>query len=128
MSSLAYGCQATYISQQKQSLAEAPALEEFEVKLSPSVTGSGSTVRIPQDLMPPEETCLAWFETFFTHIHPYVPVLSKPYFYRQWKTNRESISPLILEAMFACAGRMSDDPSQGARWLALASRKSSTFR
>lgn len=77
--------------------------------------------------MPPEETCLAWFKTFFTHIHPYVPVISKPYFYRQWKTNRESISPLILEAMFACAGRMSDDPSQGARWLALASRKSSTF-
>ncbi|KAI4200070.1 MAG: hypothetical protein LQ350_004209 [Teloschistes chrysophthalmus] len=118
---------ATYISQQKQSLAEAPALEEFEVKLSPSVTGSGSTVRIPQDLMPPEETCLAWFETFFTHIHPYVPVLSKPYFYRQWKTNRESISPLILEAMFACAGRMSDDPSQGARWLALASQHEDCF-
>ncbi|KAL9581303.1 MAG: hypothetical protein Q9212_003979 [Teloschistes hypoglaucus] len=118
---------ATYISQQKQSLAEAPALEEFEVKLSPSVTGSGSTVRIPPDLMPPEETCLAWFETFFTHIHPYVPVLSKPYFYRQWKTNRESISPLILEAMFACAGRMSDDPSQGARWLALASQHEDCF-
>ena len=64
---------------------------------------------------------MEWFEIFFTHIHPYVPVISKAYFYQQWRTNRRSISPLILEAIFACAGRMSDDPAQGAQWLALAS-------
>lgn len=115
---------ALYISQQKKSLAEAPALEEFEVKLPATFAGSGSTVRIPPELMPSEEQCLALFEIYFTHIHPYVPVLSKSYFYRQWQANRQSISPLILEAIFACAGRMSDDSAQGAQWLALASSKS----
>lgn len=70
---------------------------------------------------------MEWFETFFTHVHPYVPVISKPYFYRQWRTNRRSISPLILEAIFACAGRMSDDPAQGAQWLALASKHEDCF-
>ncbi|KAL8918009.1 MAG: hypothetical protein Q9208_007607 [Pyrenodesmia sp. 3 TL-2023] len=118
---------ALYISQQKNSLAEAPALEEFEIELPSTATGSGSTVKIPQELMPSEEQCLAWFDTFFTHIHPYVPVLSKPYFYQQWRTNRKSISPLILEAIFACAGRMSNDPAQGAQWLALASKHEDCF-
>jgi len=66
---------------------------------------------------------MEWFEIFFTHIHPYVPVISKPYFYQQWRSSRRSISPLILEAIFACAGRMSDDPAQGAQWLALASSR-----
>ena len=112
---------APYIAQQKKTLAEAPALEEFEVKL-PSVSGgSGSTVRIPPELMPDEDQAMEYFNIFFMEIHPYVPVISKPYFYQQWQTNRGSISPLILEAIFACAGRMSDDPAQGAQWLALAS-------
>ncbi|KAL8649566.1 MAG: hypothetical protein Q9210_004320 [Variospora velana] len=118
---------ALYISQQKKSLAEAPALEEFEIKLPSTATGSGSTVRIPQELMPSEEQCLLWFDYFFTHIHPYVPVLSKSYFHQQWRTNRKSISPLILEAIFACAGRMSNDPVQGAQWLALASKHEDCF-
>ena len=77
--------------------------------------------------MPSDEQCLAYFDTFFTHVHPYVPVLSKPYFYEQWRTNRRSISPLILEAIFACAGRMSEDPSRGAQWLALASKHEDCF-
>lgn len=115
---------APYISQQKKNLAEAPALDEFEYRLPTTSIGSGSTVRIPPELMPPEEQCTEWFETFFTQIHPYVPVISKPYFYTQWRTNRSSISPLILEAIFACAGRMSDDPAQGLQWLALASSTS----
>lgn len=115
---------APYISQQKKSLAEAPALEELECPLPMTSTGSGSYVRIPPELMPSEEQCTEWFETFFTQIHPYVPVISKPYFYTQWRTNRSTISPLILEAIFACAGRMSDDPAQGLQWLALASSMS----
>jgi hypothetical protein len=118
---------APYISQQKKSLAEAPALEEFEFRLPSTATGSGSTVRIPPELMPPEDQCTERFEAFFTHIHPYVPVLSKTYFYTQWRTNRCSISPLILEAIFACAGRMSDDPAQGLQWLALASKHENCF-
>lgn len=112
---------APYISQQKKSLAEAPALEEEEVKLPPLRRGSGSTVRIPPELMPDEEQCQEYFDIFFRHIHPYVPVISKAYFEQQWQTNRRSISPLLLEAIFACAGRMSEDPAQGAQWLALAS-------
>ena len=117
------GSIALYISQQKKSLAEAPALEEFEVKLPSTATGSGSTVQIPPELMPSEEQCLEFFELFFTNIHPYVPVLSKQYFYQQWHTNRRSISPLILEAIFACAGRMTSDPAKGKQWLALASSR-----
>lgn len=104
-------------------LAQAPALEEFEVRLPLVSRGSGSTVRIPPELMPDEDQALKYLNIFFTEIHPYVPVISKTYFYHQWQTNRGSISPLILEAIFACAGRMSDDPAQGAQWLALASSR-----
>ena len=89
----------------------------------PSVSSSsGATVRIPPGLEPSEEQSMEYFEIFFTHIHPYVPVISKSYFYKQWHTNRRSISPLLLESIYACAGRMmQDDPAQGAQWLALAS-------
>lgn len=55
---------APYISQQKKSLAETPAYEEFEVKLPTTSTSSGATVRIPPDLMPSEEQCMEWFEIF----------------------------------------------------------------
>lgn len=61
-----------------------------------------------------------YFDVFFADVHPYVPVINRSYFYQQWQTNRTQISPLLLEAVFACAGRMSDDPAQGAQWLALA--------
>lgn len=74
--------------------------------------------------MPSNERCLELFDTFFQHVHPYVPVLSKRYFYDQWRHKRESISPLILEAIFACAGSVSpDDDAEGAQWLALAASK-----
>ena len=118
-------CIAPYISQQKKSLAEAPALvEDCDIKLPSLALSSGSTVRIPPELMPSEEQCIEWFEIFFTHVHPYVPVISKPVFYQQWRTNRKSISPLILEAIFACAGRISNKQAQASQWLALASSKS----
>ena len=87
------------------------------------MTGSGATVRIPEALMPDEQQTMEYLDIFFTHIYPYVPVISKAYFYQQWETNRRSISPLLLEAIFACAGRTSADPAQGAQWLALASSK-----
>jgi hypothetical protein len=108
-------------------LAEAPALEEFEYALPSNQTGSGTTVRIPPELMPDDEQAMEYFEVFFNDLHPYVPVISKAYFYQQWHTNRRSISPLLLEAIFACAGRMSDDPAQGAQWLALASKHENCF-
>ena len=112
---------APYIFQQKKTLAEAPALEEYEISLPTISFGSGATVSIPTELMPGHEQVMQYFDIFFTKIHPYVPVVSKSYFYRQWHRNPKSISPLLLEAIFACAGRMSDDATQGAKWLAVAS-------
>ena len=113
---------AQYISDQKVSLADTPAYEDLEIRL-PETKPFG-TVRIPQALMPSKERCMKLFEIFFQHVHPYVPVLSKAYFYEQWRYKPESISPLILEAMFACAGSVSsDDDAEGAQWLALAASK-----
>lgn len=74
--------------------------------------------------MPEEPDALKYIEAFFTRVHPYVPVLDKVMFYHQWNTARESISPLILEAIFALGGRLEDEPSDGHTWLALASRQS----
>lgn len=81
-------------------------------------------MRIPPELMPDEETTMHYFDMYFLNVHPYVPVLNKTLFYQQWHTNRDSISPLILEAIFAIAGRLDDEPAQGHQWLALASSKS----
>lgn len=85
--------------------------------------GPGSKIRIPPELMPDEETALHYFDIYFNNIHPYVPVLNKTLFYQQWHGDREAISPLILEAMFAHAGKLADEPSQGQQWLALATRE-----
>lgn len=84
----------------------------------------GHKIRIPPALMPDESTALHHFELYFRHVHPYVPVLDKIAFYQQWNTNRESISPLIMEAIFAIGGRLAEEPAMGQQWLALAS---STF-
>lgn len=78
-------------------------------------------IRIPPELMPDDETALHNFDLYFTNVHPYVPVLDKGTFYRQWHSNRESLSPLLLEAVFAIGGRLADEPAQGQQWLALAS-------
>jgi hypothetical protein len=56
---------APYISHQKRCLAEAPALAEIEVKLPHLVAGPGHTVRIPPELMPPEDQAMDYFEIFF---------------------------------------------------------------
>lgn len=114
---------AQYIADQKKSLADTPAYEEDNEIRLPDIRPFG-TVRIPPEFMPSPKRCLDLFETFFTHVHPYVPVLSKPYFYEQWRHKPETISPLILEAIFACAGSVSsDDDAEGAQWLALAASK-----
>jgi len=114
---------APYIRQQKKNNSEpaAPMQDEYEVRLPPLTTGRGSHVRIPPELMPSHEDSMHYFDVFFNDVHPYVPVVNRSYFFRQWQTDRSTISPLLLEAIFACAGRMSDEPAQGAQWLALAS-------
>ncbi|KAI9681000.1 MAG: hypothetical protein M1829_001080 [Trizodia sp. TS-e1964] len=118
---------APYIS--KKTLAAAPAVEDIDEYSHnlPTLTSANGIICIPPELMPTEQQALQYFDIFFTHIHPYVPVINKSYFYQQWQTDRDSISPLVLEAIFACAGNMSDDRSQGARWLAIAGKHESSF-
>lgn len=98
----------------------APEDDEYKSPLPALVTGPGLKVRIPPELMPDDETALHYFDVFFSNIHPYVPVLDRTSFYRQWHTDRESMSPLVLEAVFALAGRIADEPGEGQQWLALA--------
>ena len=77
-------------------------------------------MQIPTALMPASQEASHYFRIFFSEVHPYVPVVVRSHFYQQWNSDRQSISPLLLEAMLACAGRYSDFPAHGARWLALA--------
>jgi len=79
-------------------------------------------IRIPPELMPDDETVLHYFDLYFANAHPFVPVLDKAHLLHQWHTNRAAISPLVLEAIFAIAGRLADEPAQGQQWLALATR------
>ncbi|KAL1835586.1 hypothetical protein VTJ49DRAFT_6437 [Mycothermus thermophilus] len=109
---------------------EEPAVEdgdEYKTLLPPLMAGPGSKIRIPPELMPDDDTILHYFDLYFTNAHPYVPVLDKNHFYSQWHNNRESISPLILEGIFAIAERLADEPAQGQQWLALASRHADSF-
>ncbi|KAF2013414.1 hypothetical protein BU24DRAFT_349768 [Aaosphaeria arxii CBS 175.79] len=118
---------APYIANQKKTLAETPAQEEYELQLPPS-TSLDHTVRIPPEMMPSEEQALHYFDYFFTNIHPYCPVVNKAYFYQQWQTARDSISPLMLEAIFACSLLMLGLSSEGNKWLALAARHEESFK
>ncbi|TDZ20303.1 Cutinase transcription factor 1 alpha [Colletotrichum orbiculare MAFF 240422] len=109
---------------------EEPAVEDaddYKDVLPPLPSGPGLKIRIPPELMPDDDTAMHYFDLFFIHVHPYVPVISKPMFYHQWNTNRHGMSPLILEAMFAIGGRLADDPAQGQQWLALASKHADSF-
>lgn len=110
----------------KNKMTEEPAIEEVDAyknSLPPISLGPDMKIRIPPALMPDEETCLHYFDLYFSNVHLYVPVLNKSHFYHQWHNNRESISPLILEAIFAIAGKLADEPSQGQQWLALVGSK-----
>ncbi|KAL0257401.1 hypothetical protein SLS55_008213 [Diplodia seriata] len=118
---------APYIANQKRSLANAPPVEEYEIQL-PDDHAPDMTIRIPPDMMPADQQALNYFEYFFTNIHPYVPVINRSYFNQQWHTNRSAISPLILEAIFACSSLMLDDPSQGNKWLALLAKHEESFK
>ncbi|KAJ9132995.1 Lipase regulator 1 [Pleurostoma richardsiae] len=124
---------APYLNSKMRGKAQAeeePALEdsdEYKSPLPPMMSGPGLKIRIPPELMPDDETILHYFDLFFAHVHPYVPVLDRSTFYQQWQKNRDSVSPLIIEAIFAIAGRLADDPAQGQQWLALATRHADSF-
>ncbi|KAI2616089.1 hypothetical protein GGR54DRAFT_611146 [Hypoxylon sp. NC1633] len=109
---------------------EEPAVEDaddFKAVLPPMPSGPGLKIRIPPELMPDDVTILHYFDLYFANVHPYVPVLNKTQLYQQWHTNRESISPLLLEAIFAVAGHLADEPAQGQQWIALASKHADSF-
>ncbi|KAI1502469.1 hypothetical protein F5X99DRAFT_417825 [Biscogniauxia marginata] len=109
---------------------EEPAVEDaddFKNALPPLLSGPGLKIRIPPELMPDDETIMQYFDLYFANVHPYVPVLNKAQLYHQWHTNRESISPLLLEAIFAVAGRLADEPALGQQWIALVSKHADSF-
>lgn len=81
-------------------------------------------LRIPSELVPNDETAMGYFELYFTHVHPYVPVLCKKSFYQQWHKDSKLISPLILEASFAIGARLAGDLTTAQYWLHLATRSS----
>lgn len=113
--------QAPYLRRPSKTVAEPAApVRDKEIELPLLDTRYGSQIRIPPALMPSEEDAGHYFKIFFSDVHPYVPVVNRNRFYQQWQSDRSSVSPLLLEAMLACAGRLSDDPAQGAQWLALA--------
>ncbi|KAJ5915351.1 hypothetical protein N7466_011284 [Penicillium verhagenii] len=120
---------APYIRRQRTDRIEpdAPVQDDTEERLPPLSTGAGATIRIPPELMPTDEDVMDYFKIYFDEIHPYVPVIPRAHFYYQWQNDRRSISPLLLEALFACAGRLSEEPAEGAQWLALANRHESSF-
>ncbi|TLS23522.1 uncharacterized protein PpBr36_05710 [Pyricularia pennisetigena] len=101
--------------------------DDYKSSLPPLPSGPGLKIRIPPELMPDDDTALHYFDLYFTQVHPYVPVLDKAMFLDQWHNNRESLSPLILEAVFTVAGRLADEPGEGQQWLALATRHLDSF-
>ncbi|KAF3113990.1 hypothetical protein TWF569_010299 [Orbilia oligospora] len=122
---------ASYIHSQSREIAARPAvdetLEDYEINpiFNPGI--HDYAVRIPPEEMPSDEEALALFDIFFTDVHPYLPVVNKNAFYRQWHGTRHSISPLLLEAILACAGRISNNPKVGLKWLNMASKHLDCF-
>lgn len=79
------------------------------------------------EMMPSEQQANQYIEFFFANIHPYVPVINRSYFTQQWKRNKYSISPLILEGIFACSAHQLQQHEDRNKWLALASRESCIY-
>ncbi|KAK6336454.1 hypothetical protein TWF696_002007 [Orbilia brochopaga] len=122
---------ASYIHSQSREIASRPAVDESieDYEQHPIFTPGihDFAVQIPADEMPPDEEAEYLFEIFFREVHPYIPVVNKNAFYRQWTGSRHSISPLLLEAILACAGRISPEPKIGLKWLNMASKHLDCF-
>jgi hypothetical protein len=117
--------QAGYISAQGRRLAETPAYEPWSDEVEPNnpsfMPGQHEfAVKIRPNDMPTNEEAAEMFSIFFNHIHPYIPIVNKTAFCRLWDTQREQISPLLLETIFACAGRLTTQPQKGLKWIAMA--------
>jgi hypothetical protein len=114
---------APYIADQSK-LSKVPAIQEYEIDLPKSGVSGDMRIRIPDEMMPSEPQALEYFEYYFTNIHPFVPVLCQSEFYRSWNSERDSLPPLILEAIFACTTGMLGHLRESGKWLALASSTS----
>lgn len=105
----------------------APTVDEAEASLPASVLAD-PTVRIPPEMMPHDERVMDYFGYYFNHVHPYIPVLNKQAFYTQWQTARDTVPPLLLEAIFASVARYLDHPFECKRWLALAAKHEESYK
>ena len=112
-----------YLRPGRNAAEPAAPTRDTEIDLPPLDTRYESQFLTTSASIPSEEDAGHLFEIFFSDVHPYVPVVNRNHFYQQWQSNRSWLSPLLLEAMLACAGRLSAEPAQGARWLALANSK-----
>lgn len=118
---------APYIANHRKNSAPTPVVAEADVALPQSVY-TDSTIRIPPEMMPSEEKAQEYFQYFFEFVHPYMPVFSRAAFFYQWQYERHNMSPLLLEAVFACTSRYVDESYTTRRWLALAARHEESFK
>lgn len=102
-------------------------LDDADVTLPTSVMTDHSA-RIPAEMMPHEDRIMDYFGYYFNYIHPYIPVLNKAAFLEQWKTSQNTVSPLVLEAIFACVSRYLEPPVESKRWLALAAKHEEHYK
>lgn len=112
---------APYIKYQGKRDPQPDSVPEAEPIILNAVTEQ-STIQIPPDMMPSDREAAAYFVYFFQNIHPYVPVLNSAQFYRQWQNDWASISPFLLDGIFACASMRMDGIAKGSKWLAVAAR------
>jgi len=104
-----------------QPVRDIPLMEDID-DVIPDTTGDGMKLRIPPGMMPPEEVVHHRLDYFFEHCHPYLPLMVPAEMYAQWANDRDNISPLVLEGIFACCGYCSGDDQEGDRWRAMAER------
>ncbi|OQN99474.1 hypothetical protein B0A48_14452 [Cryoendolithus antarcticus] len=102
-------------------------VDEEDVVLSPSIMAD-TRVRIPPEMMPSDARIMDYFGYYFDYVHPYIPVLNKDTFYKQWRDARETIPPLMLESIFACVARYLDSAEESKRWLALAAKHEESYK
>jgi len=109
-----------------QPVRDIPLMEDID-DIVPDTTGPGMKLRIPPGMMPPEEVVQGRLKYFFEHCHPYLPIMVPMEMYSQWANDREDISPLVLEGIFACCGYCSGDHLEGDKWRAMAERHSKYY-
>lgn len=114
-----------FVADHQKNLPEHPSIDE--VVLPPDVIAD-PILRIPPKMMPHDGRAEDYFQYFFEYIHPYVPVLNKPSFLRQWRTSRDNISPLLLTSIFACVSVYLEEPKEVKMWLALAIKHEESFK